>query len=136
MKACNCTLPLEACKSCPIYLENQNIFSEPAYVYSPIVPNSKTKRITKTVKKYNKRGKLKGENIIIIEEEIFDKSNLPTISWNDGTGAPNPYKTTCLEKYGVTSVKPEYTSTTHEIDNSVTEKSTTSINNEKISNNI
>ena len=83
MLVCNCTLPYtnpNACKSCSRWLE----YHKDDKLYDPnfgtAVPSdfstyTKTKRTTTTVKKYDKKGKYKGENIIITEEEIFDKIN-------------------------------------------------------------
>ena len=152
MLSCACTLPYTnpgACKTCPTYLNyyknylgNMEPYTVPNWqplgptnILSGIPKSTKIKKITKTIKKYDKHNKFIGEKVIIIEEEIFDKSIIDntgfTIAESSGvTTSPSLATTTKAD------VPFTYTSNTHEIDNSVIEKSTVSIDSEKNSNNI
>ena len=94
MKTCNCTLNLtnpEACESCSINFEYDSAqwipdTGTPYVPYKPYPPTTtpvnypqiqKVKKITRTIEKYDKHGNYKGKEIIIEEEEIFDKEYYP-----------------------------------------------------------
>ncbi len=90
MLVCHCTLPYtnpSACKNCSRYLgylESTSGFNPYEPPYDPgkdqIVPsdqfepqNIRTKKITRTIEKYSKDGRYLGKEVIIEEEEVYDK---------------------------------------------------------------
>ena len=91
MKICHCTLPYtnpDACKTCGNNYDNG--YHEPKDLTAPLnnnywnVPNfepiKSIKRITKTITKLDKKGKVKSSKMIVTEEEIINTNNTFTVT--------------------------------------------------------